>query len=494
MRMARLALPAKRHVAQVQRDADVRRDDDEQQIDERQVKDVPELEQLLRPLQIRRAAQQQRPLGREPQHFAACRSGRTRCRARGRARAAAADSDLAERADRRSTAPRRPGRRPARTRSIRIEHAGDAKRPQPVPLQAPRPGVELRARQLVAADRSRNADVQVPADEAGQHDDHHRPVRGRDDAVELERRVERDEHRADDAAEQVDSRATSSSVPARSQRSDPLARHVEERHEHQHRRRRRRESGRRAPTAAAARWSGVGAHGRAASSSNPAPPSTKAPDDEHRRDERAPGDVRSWPAGASSPALGDGRTAARVSTARLFTGDAEAMLIDSPRSRSASWRRTPARSPAARPRRRAPTTRIRRRRRRRIRQVPHTPARQSDGIATAPLRPRRAGSDRSDRDGPSWPSSTPSDAMRPAGPGAGAGRRRRRRGDRRLENLVTHLSGRHAERRQRVPHAVDHRGRSADERDRVRKSGTVARSRLSSDAAGIDIPARPFRR
>ena len=64
--------------------------------------------------------------------------------------------------------------------------------------------LQFRGGELHAAQRLGDAHVEVAPDEAREDDDDHRPVRDRDQAVELQGRVERDQGGPDDPAEDVD--------------------------------------------------------------------------------------------------------------------------------------------------------------------------------------------------------------------------------------------------------------------------------------------------
>jgi len=65
------------------------------------------------------------------------------------------------------------------------------------------PRLHLATRQFDTADRFRDADVQISTHEAGGPNGHHQPVTDRNQTVELERRMKRDEDRTDDAEEDV---------------------------------------------------------------------------------------------------------------------------------------------------------------------------------------------------------------------------------------------------------------------------------------------------
>ena len=97
----------------------------------------------------------------------------------------------------------RPGRGPARSpRSGGRAGPGPSSRPAPAQLGGPlldRLPVHLDAPHA----SSGSSDVEVAPDETRGDDEEHRPVGDGDDAVELERGVERDEDRPDDAAEDV---------------------------------------------------------------------------------------------------------------------------------------------------------------------------------------------------------------------------------------------------------------------------------------------------
>ena len=205
--------------------------DEEQEIDERYVEDVPEAERVLRLLEIGDAPDEQRAFGREPHQRLPLPFGQ----AAGRKFACEAtqpetQADFAEQQPRHG----QPIRSGIGDRAHAVEPRSFPGRALQVFDQPIRLCVEIRSGEFGAAQRRGDTDEQVPSDEAGEHHDDHGPVGGRDDAVELERGMERDENRAEDAAEQVHLEPrfhAARPCPA----DEALAQHVEERDEHHHR-------------------------------------------------------------------------------------------------------------------------------------------------------------------------------------------------------------------------------------------------------------------
>ncbi len=226
----RVMSPPERHVTQVQHHSDVQRDDDEHHPHQREMEHVPEVEELPGLLQEVQTVNELVALGDGGHHL---RGDSLR------------DTTIGEQLSQSSSllcGPPATGQqaphcrwRPSERRLGGLDPVQHGWRDVPlqVLLDVRDTGTELLLADFGATNGPRHPHVQVASDEAGQGDQHHRPVRDRDQAVELECRVIGHGDGTDDAAEDVDLEPGLEVRRAATTPGEALAHEVHEGHQHQ---------------------------------------------------------------------------------------------------------------------------------------------------------------------------------------------------------------------------------------------------------------------